>query len=70
MIYETQTFSTPIYSFENKKFLELDNIFDNYINYAIKRDSVKFKNKTDFGWSYHSEKLTGDTDLTEFQSFI
>ncbi|BCU99420.1 MAG: hypothetical protein CM15mV27_1390 [Caudoviricetes sp.] len=70
MIRETQCFVTPIYTCKNENFLKLENIFDNYITFAIKRDSIKFKNKSDFGWSYHSENMTNDKDLTEFQSFI
>ena len=70
MIQQTNTFNTPIYVYENKKFLLLDDIFTNYITYAIQRDSKSFKEKTDFGWSYHSEQLTGDTVLHEFQTLI
>jgi len=70
MINETQCFSSPIYTCKNENFLKLDVIFDDYITHAIKRDSVKFKNKSDFGWSYHSENMIDDIDLSEFQSFI
>ena len=70
MINETQCFSSPIYTCKNENFLKLDNTFDDYIVQAIKRDSVKFKNKSDFGWSYHSENMLNDIDLSEFQSFI
>ena len=69
MIYETEVFKSVIYTCKNEKFLQLDNIFSNYITYAIKRDSHNFKDKSDFGCSYHSEKLTDDMDLSEFQSW-
>lgn len=70
MIYETQHFSSSIYNCKNEKFLQLDNIFTDYIVDAIQRDSKEFKNKTDFGWSYHSEQLTNDKRLQLFQSSI
>lgn len=70
MIYETEVFKSVIYTCKNEKFLQLDSVLSNYITYAIKRDSHNFKDKSDFGWSYHSEKLTDDKDLSEFQSFI
>ena len=36
----------------------------------LRKSGEKFKDKSDFGWSYHSENMVNDLDLSHFQSFI
>jgi hypothetical protein len=64
-------FSTPIYFFEKKEWLnDLILLTNLYIEKAIDKNKLYFINNKNFGLVHHSEFLTNDVSFKEFIMFI
>jgi len=63
-------FSTPIYFFEKKEWVNnLILLTDDYIKKAKEKNKINFINNRDFGFSHHTDNLSED-NFKEFHNFI
>ena len=64
-------FSSPIYIEHKEEFLKSTvKATDKIIKDARKRDSKKIKQTNDFGLSYHSSQLLGDTNFIDLRNYL
>jgi uncharacterized protein (TIGR02466 family) len=66
-----ECFKTPIWSLKKPEFIKsLNKASDPYIKESKKKFKEKTKFLNDFGFSYHSTSLVGDSKFKDFHSFI
>jgi uncharacterized protein (TIGR02466 family) len=64
-------FITPIYFEEKKEWVQkLNSVSDKYIEEAREKNKKFFKQNKDFGFTHHSDNLTGDSNFSEFLQYI
>ena len=66
-----ECFKTPIWSLKKPEFIKsLNKASDSYIKESKKRFKEKNESTNDFGFSYHSTTLLGDSKFKDFHSFV
>ncbi len=66
-----ECFATPIWHIEKPDFLtSINKATNSYIDDSKKRLHKKLKHKNDFGYSYHSVQLLGDSKFKDFHEYV